>query len=409
MKQLQTLWALLVMGSLLAACQPEPATPYYAPEPEISEEQILGKYFDLSTFPSKQYTYRVFWEKPHTQMPVSSWVEDKSVDLGRAMFYDKNLSADGTVSCASCHHQHLAFGDSTAFSTGIYGHQTARNSFALATFLSFINYYHTVTDSGSALPQLFWDNRANSVEDQTRETLANPHEMAMNPAALPAKLKELEYYPVLYKRIYDTRSWDDNPEKLLRDLASFMFSFSSESSPFDQELKRMKKAQYSREDFTNDFVRFTPSQNLGKSLFFENCASCHGRFLAFETDRLFTEVEGTAACNGLDEVYTDKGVGKVQNDPNLDGFFKIPSLKNIEVTAPYMHDGRFGTLREVIEFYNEGIQPHANLHPLLQDLKGNPKRFHFSETEIDALVDFLHTLTDEKILTDEKWSDPFLR
>lgn len=397
----------LLIAILLLACQNQPIDDFeYVPE--TPESEILGQYLDLSKLDVDHSTYREFWNPPFVNRKFSITVDKDQVTLGRVLFYDKNLSADGTVSCASCHQQHLAFADSSVFSQGINGHLTERNSFALGSFLSFSGYYANTADSTRPLPRFFWDNRAASIKEQLQETIANPHEMGMNPEALPAKLGQLPYYQILNNRINSGQGWDESPERIFHTLEAFMGSLFSNYSPFDEELKRMTSPPFDKAYFLQDFAGFTPSENIGKNLFFANCASCHGRFLGFEADRVFNQLKGNEACNGLDANYSDKGVGKVMQESSMDGFFKIPSIKNIAVTAPYMHDGRFATLREVIEFYNDEVQPHGNLDPLLKDELGNPKRLNLSEKEMAALEDFLHTLTDHRILTDDKWSDPFL-
>ena len=400
---------LSLLASLLFSCQPELAPYVPQPNPREAENEILAKYLDLSKFPKDPY-FRIFLNRPHSQFEQVTVMESSVINLGRVMFYDKNLSADRTISCASCHQQKHAFSDSTAFSTGIYGQQTQRNSYALGSFLSFSRYYNATHASTTTVPQLFWDNRATHVHEQVRETLANPEEMDMDMDLLLSRLEELEYYPILFGRVFEDDSWKYNPIQVVAGLQSFVNSLSTQDSRFDLELKEMaNKTHFVAEDFTRDFASFTSSENLGKNLFLANCGSCHGRFLGFEADRIFSRIDSNATCNGLSTTYTDLGVGKVQNNPDLDGCFKIPSIRNLTVTAPYMHDGRFATLREVVEFYNQGIQPHANLDPLLQDSLGNPIRLNLTETEIDAMVDFLHTLTDTAFLSDERWSDPFLR
>jgi cytochrome c peroxidase len=400
---------LLTLSSLVFSCQPEqPTVPQELIESWEAENEILAKHLDLSRVPTNVY-FRIHLDRPLSREQQTTVWKNNVLNLGRVMFYDPNLSADRTVSCASCHQQKHAFSDSTAFSTGVYGFQTLRNSYALGSFLSFSNYYNSVLASLDNTPQLFWDNRAEKMHEQILETLANPEEMAMDVSLLLTRLEEQEYYPILYRRVFPDDSWKNNPAQIVAGLNFFVSSLATQDSPFDQELKKMSgQDHFVPDDFTRDFDSFSPSENLGKKLFFANCASCHGRFLGYEADRLFTQIDSTAACNGLSFSYADQGVGKVQNNPDMDGCFKVPSLKNIGVTAPYMHDGRFATLREVIEFYNEDIQPHANLHPLLQDSLGQPIRLNLTENEVDAMVDFLHTLTDEAFLVDERWSDPFL-
>ncbi|MFK7922915.1 MAG: cytochrome-c peroxidase [Bacteroidia bacterium] len=400
---------LFLLLPILLACQTEPEPLIPARNIKAEQEAILAKYFDLSKLNQGSF-FRIFLNPPHTSEQTTIVTETPVIELGRVMFYDKNLSANRTVSCASCHQQKHAFSDSTAFSTGVYGHKTLRNSYAIGTFLSFQNYYSTTLSSTATIPQLFWDNRATNAQDQIWETLANPHEMDTDQELMLARINESEYYPILFGRVFDDDSWQNNRNQISAGLHFFLNSLSTQDSRFDYEQKLMsEQTSFKAEDFSRDFDSFSPSENLGKKLFLTHCASCHGRFLGIEVDRFFSQSSLTATCNGLSEVYTDLGVGKIQNDADLDGFFKIPSLRNIEVTGPYMHDGRFASLKEVIQFYNTEVKAHKNLDPLLQDDKGAPIRLGLSESEVQALEDFLHTLTDESFLTDERWSDPFLR
>ncbi|MEL7533067.1 MAG: cytochrome c peroxidase [Bacteroidota bacterium] len=401
---------LFLLIPILFACQTEPdSQPLPAYNIKAEQDAIIAKYFDLDKLNKESY-FRIFLNRPHSRFQTTVVSETPVVELGRVMFYDKNLSADRSVSCASCHQQKHAFSDSTVFSSGVYGQQTLRNSYALGSFMNFMNYYTTTIVSNGAVPQLFWDNRATNTQDQIWETLGNPHEMAMDQDLMLARINESEYYPILFGRVFNDDAWQYNRNQITAGLHTFLNSLSTQDSRFDQEQKAMSDQTYfAKEDYTRDFASFSPSENLGKTLFLTHCANCHGRFLGYEMDRLFTKTNKNASCNGLDMTYLDKGVGKVQNDPSMDGFFKIPSLRNIAVTGPYMHDGRFATLQQVIQFYNQEIQPHPNLDPLLLDDRGQPIRLNLSKSEVMALEDFLHTLTDEAFLTDDRWSDPFLR
>src|SRR6185503_444643 len=155
----------------------------------------------------------------------------------------------------------------------------------------------------------------------------------------------------------------------------------------------------------NPWPEFSASENEGKLLFTTNCVSCHAQGLEVLTS--FSEKSIRSANNGLDLVYTDKGAGTFDPSPSALAIFKVPGLRNIELTAPYMHDGRFQTLEEVVNFYSDGIQEHPNLNPLLKE-NGHAKKFNFTASEKTALVDFLKTLTDNSMTQQVKWSDPFL-
>jgi cytochrome c peroxidase len=315
--------------------------------------------------------------------------------LGRVLFYDVNLSSDNSVSCGSCHKQHLAFSDDVPFSEGILNRTTARNSLALGVFRSFGDYSQ---DPGT---RLFWDSRVDNLHDQMIETIGNPNEMGMQLEDIVEKIKDLDYYKILAKKAFGSESISEI--EILIALEAFMNSIRSDDSRFD-DVASQNPILIVGDPI--DWNGFTPQENLGKKLFQMNCVGCHNHSLEEVTvDRLSSPFR--QANNGLDLVYIDKGAGEFDPSPLAVGMFKIPSIRNIELTSPYMHDGRFATLEEVIDFYSEGIQDHQNLHPFLKE-NGQAIKFHFTENEKAALVQFLKTLTDQEIVSQAKLSDPFL-
>lgn len=332
---------------------------------------------------------------------------NRKATIGRVLFYDKRLSADATISCASCHKQELAFSDDVDFSKGVHGNLTARNSFAIGSFRSLADEYYSEQET---VPGLFWDNRAADVKSQMIETLANPNEMGMELDQLVSAVESQPYYQSLFK-MYGSLFGSDaiNSENILDCLQSFMSSINSNGSKFD--LAEDKNSLFLTMDkpFT-----FTPTENRGKLLFNEHCNHCHlvspfrvDAITKITTFRLFVR---EMANNGLNKVYKDKGAGQrleYVDNPEFDALFKIPDLRNVALTAPYMHDGRFKTLRDVIDHYSEGIADHQNLHAQLKDTAGNPKRFNFTDQEKEDLINFFSTLTDPDLITDKKWSDPF--
>lgn len=352
---------------------------YYTPE----EYQIISAKLEL---PETPHIYEDFNFSPQTNNHISF-----VGTLGRVLFYDVNLSSDNSVSCASCHKQELAFSDDVAFSKGILGRSTERNSLALGVFRNFGDYS---SDPGTTL---FWDGRVDNLHDQMIQTIGNPNEMGMQLEEVVEKIKDLDYYKILANKAFGSQSIHAN--QILVALENFMNSINSTDSRFDDISAQNPITSQS----PRDWQFFTNQENLGKSLFQINCVTCHGHSL----EEITFEPVLRQANNGLDLVYTDKGAGEVNSGSGFVGLFKTPSLRNIELTAPYMHDGRFATLKEVIDFYSEGIQDHVNLHPLLRE-NGHARKFNFTENEKAALVEFLKTLTDEVITTQTKFSDPFL-
>lgn len=318
--------------------------------------------------------------------PASFRINRAKAQLGRVLFYDNNLSENKAVSCASCHHQENAFADPIDFSKGLHNENTKRNSYAIGSTASTRQYYDITR------PTLFWDSRARTVTKQSEQTLQDAIEMGMDLNQLVNRLNEVDYYKVLFKKAYGTSNIDQTT--VLNALEEFVLSFNSQESKFDEAFK-----QHDGFDaFRTNLKDFSAAEIRGKEIFMNGCASCHGQ--------TFTLAAEPIASNGLDLNYLDKGIGDLDQSPQSYGVFKVPILRNVELTAPYMHDGRFETLEEVVDFYSDGIKDHPNLHSLLKE--GNsPKRFNFSADDKAALVAFLKTTTDRKFIAKEKYSDPF--
>ena len=314
--------------------------------------------------------------------------------LGRVMFYDKNLSDDRAISCASCHQQSLAFADDAALSDGVNNRKTARNSLALGSVFNFAEYYGSPNDN--RIP-FFWDNRAVSVQEQSRQTLANPDEMNMEMHQVVDRVKEQDYYKILIREAFgDSEVTED---RVLDAISEFVNSMSTYESKYDKELDKHYDNNFNLNNVGSvNFSGFTAQENLGKNIYVNQCGSCHGRVNGFPGQ--------ISANNGLDMDYDDNGISGITNSGADEGLFKVPTLRNIALTGPYMHDGRFATLEEVIDHYSSGIQDHPNLDPLLKS-GGQPKKFNFTAEEKEALIVFLNTFTDQNMLVDERYSDPF--
>ena len=311
--------------------------------------------------------------------PTNNRIRNQGATLGRVLFYDTALSKNNTISCASCHKQSKSFSDDVRLSVGFEGELTGRNSMGLANARFYRN------------RRFFWDERAASLEEQVLMPIQDHVEMGLPLSELETKLNIKKRYKILFKRAFgDTLI---TSQRVSRALAQFVRSMVSYQSKFDEGLAQTN-------DPRRPFSNFTNSENRGKQLFFSpqtNCIQCH-RTNAFIGDR--------ARNNGLDSQLIDFGVGGVTNRVNDFGEFKVPSLRNIEVTGPFMHDGRFTTLEQVIEHYNSGVQNSPYLDGRLR--RGNGvRRLNLSNGDKNALKDFLLTLTDRVFLTDEKFSSPF--
>jgi cytochrome c peroxidase len=323
--------------------------------------------------------------------PNNNPITNDGATLGRLLFYDKKLSANNTVSCASCHKQANAFSDPEQFSIGFAGGKTGRNSMSLLD----ARYYRN--------GKFFWDERAASAEMQASMPMVHPVEMGMaDMKAVVAKLKTIVYYPELYQKAFGTATIDST--RTVQAIAQFVRSIVSYRTKYDEG----RASFTTNQNIENiNFPNFTAEENLGKQIFFGqgNCDRCH-------SNETFT-MSG-AKNNGLDIVSADNGVGDVTKIATQNALFKVPSLRGIAQSAPYMHDGRFKTLMEVVEHYNSGVKAHPNLSPEMRDGRGGgggggntPRRLNLSQAQKQALVAFMETLTDTGVASDPKFSDPF--
>lgn len=319
-------------------------------------------------------------------------ISDAKATLGRVLFYDKQLSRNLSVSCASCHQQDLAFADSKRFSEGFNGELTLRNSLALGSVANFKSSYEGGSTFNGQQQFFFWDERAHSIQEQSALTLQDNIEMGMDLNDLCQRLSEEEYYRVLFRKAYGTDVIQ--PALVTEALQEFVNAIVSTSTRFDEGISSVNGDPF------RNFPNYTQAENMGRNLFVQHCSSCHGANMSISPEKV--------ANNGLDEVYGDEGVGGITNQLEDIGKFKVPFLRNIALTAPYMHDGRFATLEEVVEHYNSGIKMSSNLDFRLRNGDGSaPLRLNLTQQEKDALVAFLNTLTDEALVIANRFSDPF--
>lgn len=295
-------------------------------------------------------------------------ITNAGATLGRVLFYDARLSTTDSVSCASCHRQSLGFGDTARFSPGVHGRHRARRSMALANARF------------NARGRFFWDERALSLEMQALEVIQDTMEMGMDLDALERKLAAEPFYPALFAAAFG--SPEVTRDRVATALAEFVRSLVSAGSRYDAVFATGGAPDYSV---------LTEREREGSRVFgAAGCAGCHRSIVQFADQ---------ASNNGLDVVPTDSGAGQ--------GRFKPASLRNIAVRPPYMHDGRFATLREVVAFYDHGVQAPPDVDPRLLTANGTPRRLNLTPDEVDALVAFLETLTDSDFLRAERFANPF--
>lgn len=329
-------------------------------------------------------------------MPANNPTTDEGATLGRVLFYDVELSKNRKISCASCHQQQFAFTDTAQFSVGYDGELTHRNSMSLA---------HARFQKDSAF---FWDNRARTLEIQTLMPIQSDVEMGLTLDTLVARVSAKSYYAPLFQAAFGSPTVTS--QKISRALAQFVRSMNTFASKY-----RIGVNSTTGNPSIVPLVNLTAEENMGKDLFMDeqrgNCQACHTR-------NIFVP-QGSKNI-GLDLVYTDNGVGAAFNIPSKNGQFSVPSLINVALTAPYMHDGRYKTLEQVVNFYSDSIKPHPNLDGFLRKiLPGTidpnnhtcdtcpPRIIRYNDTEKRALIAFLKTMTDTVLTTDARWSNPF--
>lgn len=294
-------------------------------------------------------------------------INDKKAALGRVLFHDRRLSLDNSVSCASCHQREHAFADGAARSIGHRGAATTRNSISL-------QHARTYVKGG----MIFWDGRGKSLDTAVLDPISHPDEMGLSINALLLKIRTEPYYRELFVSAYQNP--EPSSQKVGECLADFIESMVSFRSKYDQ-------------GFPLNFSNFTSQEKAGKQIFSTRCGSCHP---------LGSFTNGGFANNGLELEYADRGRAEYTGLATHEGTFRTPSLRQVALTAPYMHDGRFATLREVIEFYDHGVVGHRNLTPPL-----TAKPMGLKEYDKLALEAFLNTLTDRSALEAPAFSDPF--
>ncbi len=295
----------------------------------------------------------------------------EGVELGRKLFHDPILSKNNQQSCASCHDQKIAFTDDARFSIGVEGKPGTRNSMALMNLAWRRNF--------------FWDGRANSLEEQAFDPITDPLEMNTTWPEVEQKLNDHPEYPELFRLAFGVDEIDSNV--VVKAIAQFERTLISGNSKFDKHLQG--------QNVFNDLER------EGFELFVSeegDCFHCHNG--VFMSDNTFRN-------NGLQFPIEDEGLGAVTGRDRDKGKFIVPTLRNVEFTAPYMHDGRFETLREVVDFYSDNVNQNSpNVDPVMLKVNRPGGSLGLTDRQKDALVAFMKTLSDEEFLNDPRFSNP---
>ena len=316
-----------------------------------------------------------------TKMPINekNRVTEKGVNLGRHLFYDPILSLDSTISCASCHKQEFAFSDGAKkFSTGINNQQQTRNTLPLFNLAWY--------------PKLFWDGRAKSIEKQVAEPILNNKEMGMNWSLLISRLENSKFYKTKFEEAFGNQKIDSS--LIVKAIAQFERTLISDNSKYDKVLRG--EAKFTKDEY-DGFV-IANDQSMG------DCLHCH------PTDANAMGTTFDFSNNGIDNFnnvnqFKDAGLA-ITTGLDIDfGKFKIPSLRNVALTAPYMHDGRFKTLEQVINFYSDSVNTPINLDSKMQYAHRGGVRL--TNAEKQKVFAFLNTLTDSIFIKNEQFSNPY--
>ncbi|MEQ1734212.1 MAG: cytochrome c peroxidase [Bacteroidia bacterium] len=350
MKNLSKYITLCICSAILFnACKKKEDAPIVVEPPIYSITPIIP-----SGWPQPVYNY------------ASNTLSDAGFKLGRKLFYDVRLSSDNSISCGSCHQQFAGFANSAhGFSHGVNNTLGTRNAPALFN----LNWH----------PSFMWDGGVNHIEVLPLAPITNPVEMGENMNSVIAKLSTDNAYRQLFTDAFGDNTI--NSQRIFRALAQFQGMLVSYNSKYDKHARG-----------ESDGV-FTTSEETGLTIFTAKCASCH-------TPPLFTDF--SFRNNGLsyNTALKDSGRAKVTGLTTDSHKFKVPSLRNINVTAPYMHDGRFTSLAQCLNHYATGVQHTQNLDTLLTN--GIPLT---AQDQLD-LTNFLKTLTDNVFMKDERFKDP---
>ncbi len=318
------------------------------------------------------------------EIPADNPMTEEGIALGRRLFYDPIMSLDSTISCGSCHMPNNGMTDGLALSTGVDGAIGRRSSMMLFNI-------------GYAYNGLFWDGRSPNLEDQALHPIEDINEMKESWPNVIGKLQNHNDYPRRFREAFGISDRDEITKELAaKALAQFQRTLISGNSRYDKNVIRGEG--FPEDDEVNGQLMYFFETQGGAASGLEDaeCAHCHNGFL-LTSNQYFN--------NGLDEVaslndFEDLGQGAVTGQTIDNGKFRAPSLRNIALTAPYMHDGRFNTLEEVIDHYDSGGHVAANLDP-------NMRVLGLTEDEKAYLLAFLNSFTDMEAITNPDFQNPF--
>lgn len=319
---------------------------------------------------------------PQMIIPEDNPMTVEGVELGRKLFYEKKLSGDNTISCAECHSPAAAYADPNQFSTGIDGIQGTRNAMALINL--------------GWNEAFFWDGRAKTLEEQILMPVEDPIEMHETWTNAVSELQASVEYRNMFFKAFGEAGIDST--RVAKAIAQFLRTMISGSSKFDVMSKFINGLSLSAKEQAI-YATVTPSEwggyDLFKSLNGADCFHCHNGPL-MQVQKF--------SNNGLDATFTDLGRGAVTGNPSDNGKFKVPTLRNIAYTAPYMHDGRLATLDDVIDHYSHFIEMSPTIDPLIEFASVGGVQLDAFEKNL--LKQFLLTLSDEEFVNNPDFQEP---
>lgn len=335
-----------------------------------------------SEFEPTPYALKIPSHFPQMQIPADNPLTEEGVELGRHLFYDKLLSRDNSISCASCHHQINAFSDPNTLSIGVDGQLGTRQSMALVN-LGWQQFF-------------FWDGRVATLEELVFHPVVDPVEMDNTWTEVETRLRNHDKYPQMFFKAFGEVGVDS--VKASKAIAQFLRTMISAESKFDLIYKFVNGIPLDANEAIA-FQQVTPEELAGFDIFMSldggDCLHCHiGPFMQVQ---IFSN-------NGMDQTFSDPGRKSVTGNPNDEGRFKVPTLRNIGYTAPYMHDGRFNTLDEVIDHYSHGVVWSPTIDTNMEFVSHGGVQLNAQEKAF--LKAFLLTMNDEKFITNPKFSNP---
>lgn len=393
MKKYILLYSALILFFLIGLTACEPKDEIIGPiSPTVGE-------LDSIAYNPTAYNFPQINGLPTMEVPADNPVTNEGVRLGRFLFYEKTLSVDNSISCGSCHHQDMAFTDGSALSIGVGGTVGTRNSMTL------INVGYNWKQNSSH--NFNWDGKFATLEEQVLAPVEHPLEMMNSWEVVEQRLQAHEHYPRLFRQAFGINKTEEITKELAaKALAQFLRTLNSADSEYDRD--EWVPFQYMNEAAQRGKLLFLGDAAGSAQTKDAECAHCHSF-----TRNYAIFARNDFSNNAIDSVgsfseFNDLGLGAVTGSAPDNGRFREVSVRNVALTAPYMHDGRFATLEEVLDHYvdHTGGNRGPNVASELSTAQSLPT---LTPAEKSDIIAFLHALTDTSYVNKPEWSDPFLQ